>query len=159
MIKHLIILSIVLSSAAAWADTRLGLPGSVAKFKNLRMNVPMDPSKTVVFNLKEFLGDPILVEDPNSSEIQMRWNFLAETQDVVNKYAEQFVPTTDLTLDGYIEVRFQQPEQCRSFSKVTLNGSPQYVVFGICVENPTIAIPKNFPKQIFINGKIIYDPK
>lgn len=158
MLKNFVVsFLLTLCSIASWANT-IGLPGSHAFSKDLWAGLGPHGHKIVSINLTGFNKHPSIVSSDKVNEVQIHWKLLAQNQTWVDPYANRHVPSTHLLSDDFVEVNFRQLNECRSISKVTINGEVQYVVSGVCIEEPTLIIPADYKGQIILNGEVIYLP-
>jgi hypothetical protein len=114
--------------------------------------------KALHFVLKGFLGETEIIRPTSGSNVEMKWTFLAESQDVIDKYADTTIPDIDKSNADYDSITFGQLENCRGFSKIRLNESTHYSVQGVCISHPSISISSKFGNKVFLNSKLIHDP-
>lgn len=118
----------------------------------------IDESRFIRFELKGFMDDIEIKKSTTNSSIEMVWSFLAESQAIVDEYADITIPRIDNTNPEFDVIIFEQLKNCKGYSRVEINGQPNYNVVGTCIYPPYISIPEQFKNKVFVNGKLVHDP-
>jgi len=131
-------------------------PGVKAAYKEFLAR-RTDANKPIYFVLKGFLGETELSKSASTSAVEMKWTFLAESQDIVDQLADSAIPHVDKSNANFDQISFEQIKGCRSYSMIKINGAKDYTVQGTCISHPSISIPVGFNNKVFLNGKLIHD--
>ncbi len=131
-------------------------PGEKAAYKEF-LAQRTDASKAIYFHLNGFFGDTKISKSSSTSALEMKWTLLAESQDIVNQFADTALPNVDKNNSDFDQITFKQIDGCRSYGIIKSNDSTHYTVQGTCISHPSISIPIAFNNKIFLNGKLIHD--
>lgn len=137
----------------------INAPGSKAAFKKFTGTAAPNKFKAIYITLNGFSEEPKTVETDGKADLQISWMFLSESQNVVDREADQSWPKKVSTGTDSVELLFQQTHSCRSFSRLEVNGDVKYYVAGSCIYVSEIDIPKAFTSSVFINNKLIHESK
>ena len=71
-----------------------------------------EASKAIYFHLNGFFGDTKISKSSSISAIEMKWTFLAESQDIVDQFADTALPNVDKSNPDFDQITFKQIDGC-----------------------------------------------
>lgn len=135
-------------------------PGVNAAYKKFNMKTAAnDEKKSIRFEFKEFIRNIDIKKLTGNKAIEIEWVFLAESQEAVDLYADTITPRVDKSNAEFDTIIFKQLKNCRSSSRLEVNGQSNYMVQGVCIYAPSILIPQEFKNKVFVNGKLVHEPR